>query len=884
MSPSDKHSVPPKWPLKLLRLFIKKRYLEEIEGDMEERFQDNLEAFSVKKARRLYAWDTIKLLRATLVKSLSGDIQLNHYGMFKNYLKTSVRNIKRHALFSGINIIGLAISMSIGIFMIVLLSELQSFDAFHDKKDRTYRVTTSRQGLFHGEETYLATASHYIGDQIEHRIPEVEDVLVLRRKLSAELTADEKSIPTSGYYATASFFDVFSFKLLKGNPKTALKTPGAIILTASTAKRLFRDSDPIGKTVGVDGNSDFETGIITGIVEDPPTNSHITFEMLVSMATMENSLVEHRRNIKGNHGHYADSYVYLVLQEDADIVKVESMIADMLADHNSRKAPMTLALEPMGQFVIGGAGFPPGPTFLKRRIDMMIGLTIIVLLSACFNYTNLSLARALRRSKEISVRKVIGGTSLQIFSQFILEAVLLSSMAVILGLGLFFLIKPGFLNLPELSIDGTTIFTLNVTPIHLVYYLLFTLFVGTIAGFFPALTLSKLKATVLFKGASKMKLLSGVNTRQALITFQFALSIGLIVSAMMVHGQYQYLLNYDLGYDTDNIVNIKIQGDYMDLLENEYVKMSEVLGTSRSSVVLGTRNAELGEAFSEDKSDMVMFSTNYIGQNYLNMHEFELIAGTGFQDHLKEGQVQNTLVVNETFLKELNLGDPYEAIGKSIWYFGEQKMQIQGVVKDFISMSLDAEVPKAFAFVKMGATNNGILGVKVESNHLWTTMAKLEKAYKELDPVHPFQATFYDDEIASTYAASKTTYSVISFLALLAISISTLGLLGMTVYTTEGRMKEISIRKVLGAGINSLMLLLSRGFLIMIVLAAVMAIPGSLYIVNNMILSKFLYKAEMGLIETLSGFIIILLIGVLTVGWQVRTATTQNPAELLRNE
>ncbi|MEO0553823.1 MAG: ABC transporter permease [Bacteroidota bacterium] len=876
--------LPPRWPLKFLRFFIKKKYLEEIEGDMEERFQDNLKTFSVKKARRLYAWDTLKLLRSTLMKSLDGDIRLNHYGMLKNYLKTSVRNVKRHALFSGINVVGLAVSLSIGIFMIVLLSELHSFDAFHDKKDRIYRVTTSRQALFQGEEDYLATASHYIGDRMWQQVPEVEQVLVLRRGLTADLHSDQKAIATSGYYATNSFFNVFSFKLLKGNPQTALKSPGAIVLTESAAKRLFNTMDPIGKTVGVEGNGDFNTGMITGIVEDPPVNSHVTFEMLVSMKTMENSLVESRRGIKNNPGNYSESYVYVLLKKDADIAKIESIMADMMADHNSRKAPMTLTLESMEQFITGGAGSPPGPTFSKRKINMMMGLTFIVLLSACFNYTNLSLARALRRSKEISVRKVIGGTSLQIFLQLILEAILLSLIALILGLGLFFFIKLGFLNLPELVATGPPTFRLDLGPIHVIYFLLFTLVVGTIAGFFPALALSKLKAIALFNDISKVKLFSGINARRALITFQFTLSIGLIMCAVMVHKQYQYVLNYDLGYDTENIVNIQIQGDYMDQLENEYTKMSEVVATSRSYVVLGTRNAELGEAFSEDKSDMVLFTTNYIGQNYLDMHGFELIAGSGFQASLKEEQIQNAIVVNETFLRELDLGDPHEAIGKNIWYFGERKMLIQGVVKDFISMSLDAEVPKAFAFVNMRATGDGILGVKIASNDLWNTMEKLEKSYKELDPVHPFEATFYDDEIARTYASSKTTYSVISFLAFLAISISTLGLLGMAIYTSESRLKEVSIRKVLGAGISSLMLLLSRAFLGMIIIAAVIAVPGATYIVDDYILNEFLYRTEIDLIEMLSGFIIVLFIGVLTVGWRVRAAAVQNPAKLLRNE
>ena len=768
--------------------------------------------------------------------------------------------------------------------MIVLLSELHSFDEFHQKKDRIYRVTTSRPALFQGEAENYASASHYIAGQIEAEISSVEQVLDLGRDLTAELKTEDKGIAVRGYYATPSFFDVFSFKLKKGNPHTALENPGAIILTESTAKKLFGDSDPINKTITVDGNQDFKIGMITGIMEDPPINSHLNFEALVSMKTVENSLVERRRNLKNNPGNYVQSYVYVVLKEGAKVADIESAMANMVADYNSQKVPIKLSLQPMDEFVTRDAGNQPGPTFSKQKIDVMIGLTLVVLLSACFNYTNLSLVRALRRSKEISVRKITGATRFQIFSQFMTEAVLLSLIALIVGVGMFFLIKPAFLNLPNLIAGGRAMFSLDITVIQLAYFFLFAITIGCIAGFFPALVLSKLKASALFNDASKIKLFSGVGVRQALITCQIALSIGLIMCAVIVHKQYKYVLNYDLGYDTENIVNINIHGDYIDVLENEYAKMAEVVETSRSSVILGTRTGSYADAMSEDRSDTIMFSCNYIGSKYLDMHGFKLIAGKGFTTTPKKGENENNIIVNERFLKELELGLPEEAIGKQVWYFDEEKLIIQGVVKDFISMSLDAEAPEAFGFLNRAADENALLGVKIASNNLLATMQALEKSYKKIDPVHPFEATFYDDQIARTYEDSKTSYTIISFLALLAISISTLGLLGMAVFTIETRMKEISIRKVLGAGIRNLMFLLSRSLFVMISIAAAIAIPVTRHIVDDVILSKFLYRTEIGVIETLSGLAIVLLIGILTVGWQVRTAAVQNPADLLRDE
>ena len=305
--------------------------------------------------------------------------------------------------------------------------------------------------------------------------------------MTADLKTDDNGIAIRGYYATASFFDVLSFKLKKGNPQTALEKPGAIVLTESAAKKLFGDSDPMDKTINVEGNPDFKIGVITGIVEDPPINSHLDFEALVSMKTIENSLVPRRRNFRTIPARYAQSYVYLVLTEGANVADIESTMATMMDDYNSKSAPNRLSLQPMDEFVTRDAGFQPGPTFSKQKIDMMIGLTLIVLLSACFNYTNLSLVRALRRSKEISVRKITGATRLQIFSQFMTEALLLSLIALIVGVGMFFLIKPEFLSLPNLTAGGRAMFLLDIAPIHLFYFLLFAIVVGCIAGFFPAL-------------------------------------------------------------------------------------------------------------------------------------------------------------------------------------------------------------------------------------------------------------------------------------------------------------------------------------------------------------------------------------------------------------
>lgn len=880
----------PKWPLKFLRFFVKKEYLEEIEGDMEELFLENIHQFSHKRARRIYAWEILKLFRLPIIRNIEINYSLNQYGMYKNYLKTSLRGLKKNMLFSSINIIGLAISMSVGILMILLLSELNSFDDFHAEKNTIYKVTTTRVQGLSGNEVHLSSSSFYIGNQLKESVPGIEKVLLMNvNELSADLRTEEKAIGINGFYASDSFFDVFSFKLKQGNPKSALANPNSIILTESSAKELFGDTNPIGETISVEENSDFQEGIITGIVEDPPVNSHMRFDALVSLNTLKKPVIDEENDINSPDD-INNSLVYIVLNEHTTKEEVENAMATIMSDYNkSLEHPITHLLQPMDTFVTSDVyNNGMGPMFSQRKINIMLGLTFIILLSACFNYTNLSLARALRRSKEVGIRKVMGANRFQVFAQFMVEALLLALLALVVGLGLFFIIRPEFLNLPNPAAMGYDMFSLKINYINLLYFLLFAIGLGLLAGFQPALFLSKYKALNAFNDARKTKVFTkGINLRHVLTGFQFTISMGLIICAVLVHKQYKFSLNYDLGYKTENIVNIPIQGDYANLLENEYGKIPEVVETSKSSWVLGTggEGMSVGMVMSKENPKPAPFLLNIVDDTYLSMHELEFLAGSGFIRPLGEGQSPTHIIVNEEALKTLNIDSPEEAIGKTILYNGAP-LQIQGVVKDFIRIALTKDIFKSFAFVQTNKVEQyKSLNVKIASNNITATLKKLEEEYKKLGLLHPFEAHFYDDQIANVYEQEKTTYTLISFLAFLAISISTLGLLGMAVYTMESRKKEISIRKVLGAGIRNLTALLSREFTVIILLSSLIAIPITLYIVDTKVLNEFnSYRIEIGLIDSLSGIAVMIIIGALTIGWQIRLAFVKNPSDTLRNE
>lgn len=877
----------------------KAEYQEEILGDLAEYKQELLT--KPKWKRKVFYWfHVFNFLQPWSLKKIEGNQQLNQYGMFKNYIKTSFRSLKNNALFSAINVVGLAISMSIGILMILLISELNSFDDFHENSESIYRISSNK--FMYGQELDMGSASFFVGEEVGRQVPGIESQVIIREGVSADIRVDAGLIHLSGLYSTPGFFNVFSFNLKQGNPETVLDGPNKIVLTASTAIKLFGTEEVLGKTLDFQSTGGWQTrqinAVVSGVMEDPPKNSHLQFESIVSMDTYDQPATSGTgwdANYRTDPQDYQGNYVYLQLDEQTDPKDVESSMAQIVESYNATQDhPVTHMLQPMSTFVTSDKYENDlGPRFSQSQLNVMLVLTLVVLLSACFNYTNLSLARSLRRSKEIGIRKVAGARRGQVFTQFIIEAIMLSLLALIVGMGLFLFIKPGFLNMPNPASSGHNMFTLGIGWQQGVYFLMFTVAIGAIAGFIPAYFLSKLKSMVIFSDASKVKVFAGLNIRRVLSVLQFALSIGLIMCAVIVNKQYQFALNYDIGLDTENIVNIKIQGDYQALLESEYSKLPEVVSMSTSMMTMGTGSAELAMIQPEDKSSESIIFWNGIDHRYLEMHQVELLAGKGFLNPIVSGQDREQIILNEHALKALNLGSPEEAIGKFVYMRGywRAKLQVTGVAKNFVNTSINTlgqgeiMMNKGFGFVQqMHGETSGLLGVKFRGNDLVGLMQKLETGFKLHDPEHNFEAEFYSDEIADTYEAQKTAFTLISFLAFLAISISVLGLLGMAVFTTESRMKEISVRKVLGAGVSHLMLVLSKSFVWMIVIAGIIAIPVAHYVVDKELLTTYDHRVDVGMFEFLSGFVIVLLIGASSIVWQIRRAATQNPADLLRNE
>ncbi len=864
-------STPPRWMDKIIELYCRADMMEDLQGDLHEYYARNLKKGRAK-ANLIFLIDVFKFCRLYTIRKPKIRRKMTFFNLIGNYFKTSARSLARNKLFSTINIFGLAISMSIGILMITYISELLSFDTFHTKKGRIHRVISHYEDIsgFNGN---FASASIFVGEKLREEYTGFEKVLIMRSRFSEDLSKDENTIAVRGLYSSEEFFDVFSFNLLSGNPATALKEPYSLVLTQKTASKLFKEEQALGRVV-VAGENKYT---VTGVMEDIPTNSHIQFEAMASLSTLEGKLGLSWRSMWMN-------YVYVLLEEGQKPSMVNGYLDEIAEVENAKtdRYSVTNEIENISEIVPGKElSNPIGPMLTWKGISQLVLLTLFVLVSACFNFTNLSIARSLRRAKEVGVRKVVGAGRGQIFTQFVFEAIIVSLLSLIISYGLFILIKPFFM---ELIVDSDDGITMDFQWMHILYFVGFAILVGFIAGVLPSVFLSKMKAISVFRDASSLKLTKGINLRKILIVLQFTTSIFLIIGSTIAYRQYKFALNFDMGFTTENVLNVSLIGNDSKLLMTEMEKLSEISAISRSGMIPNTGQVWVEDFKYKDPLDSAEIFVNYVDKNYFGTHEFTFIAGGSFPYDLEEGD-SKFVVIDELLLKRFNFENPQSAIGEILTMNKkvDEKLEIVGVVEKFQYTNIQ-NTSEPVALIQGTADDYRHLNLVVKTDDAIGLMDKLESVWTEVDTVHPFEARFYDELIQEAYDDQAVLFKIFGFLAFLAISIASMGLLGMAVFTTETRQKEISVRKVLGATEGNLMYILSKGFIIMLIISAIIAMPLSYLFFTEMVMADFVNRITIGPIELLSGVFIVFAIGILTISWQTRKAAKTNPAEMLRSE
>lgn len=873
---------PPVLADKFLRWYCRHANIEDIHGDLEELFAIHATKLPLWKAKARYYKNVLSIIcsyalrrrRKSAAFSSYSDSPI-HPAMLKNYLIVATRNLARHKFFSIINIVGMAIGMSISLLLIAMLSFLWRYDDFHVNKDNIYRIISEVNN--HHDNENLASAPAVLAEKLKNEYTSIEKITRINSSATVDASFENKQLPLQGYFTDPDFLNIFSFPLVKGNMQRALEKTNSIIITQSTSSRFFGGEEPMGKVIDIHGLGAFE---ITGIMKDIPKNSHLQFQALIPYEALINLHRQGNTRLFNNDWkNFHNSYVYLVLPENDDPDDIEQFLSEISREAYAKEKQFVTSfkLQSLRDIVPGTElNDQIGPSWGYASLGIFAFLTLMILLPACFNYTNISISRALKRMKEIGLRKVMGGQKNQIFFQFVTEAIIITLLALILSFGIFHVIREEFLTL----LVGSEGLDLEPNVETILYFVLFAVLVGFMAGVIPAMYFSKLTPIQALKGKSSARTSSSFVFQKFLVLSQFALSMGFIMGVVIVLSQYYYTLNFDFGFNEENILDVTLQETDPQILKNEFRRLPEVETISMSSHVLGTEvSAPIWVKGTEHLDSAEVFHM-FIDENYISNFGLDIISGNDFPQNLSYNH--RHVMVNEEFLKQFKIESPSDAIGETYIFPDNQELVISGVLKNFHYTDLRQPV-RPFAF-RYDPKEFKVANIRVVTGDMFKTLTAMESTWKTFAGERKFIAKFFEDEMQESYSIYFSMIKICGFLALLAISISCLGLLGMVVFNVENRVKEIGIRKVMGATEMSVVLLLSKQFLKLMTIAAFIAVPFTWLFFENAFLNRYHYKIEIGITEVVVSVAILTAIGLTTILSQTIRAASTNPVESLRSE
>ncbi|HEX9829546.1 MAG TPA: FtsX-like permease family protein, partial [Bacteroidota bacterium] len=732
-----------------------------------------------------------------------------------------------------------------------------------------------------GTEPY-ASSPRPLGGVVKELSPVVEAVASLTR-LNSEAKVGPNNVRMEGFVTDKSFFDVFGFQLTEGSLQSALTAPEAILLSKSTAEKIFGAESPVGKTLTLEEFGDF---IVTGVVNSPPGKTHLEFDFLGSSAILP--LLEQEEKIfpaTTNWKNYYTNYTYVRLKTGHRADELIPVLASIPKTYYGNLELETrdagYSFEPQQLTHI-----TPGPILsnnLGRAMPEFVLLIIGVLASigmvaAVFNYAGLTLAKSLSRAKEVGIRKVAGADRKQLIAQFLVESIVVLLLAVIAGetfLRVFLI--PGFRGLQMTS--GLNLdFSLDATT-YLLFFLL-ALVTGICAGAVPAAVMSGFRPALVLKSMAGIHIFSRVTLRKILLGFQFVLSLVLVIVVITIYRQFSYTQSVDYGFTRQNIISIPLQGNSYEMVAHMVSKYPEVADYTAVSHHMGTwEDSSIDIRLTSDGEKMTVRDYS-VDERYLANLELELMAGKNFENDAP-GLNKSRVIVNQRFLESFGLGSPTDAVGKTLFLEDNTQVQIAGVLKDFLYKPLVYQLEPVM--LRYQPDSWRFILVSTHGNDPDATVASLQKGWKEIDSAHPFEYRFYDVILKEVYNFFADIVVMIGFLAFLALTISLLGLLGMVTFSAESRTKEIGIRKVMGASIRQIVLMFARQELVLLLSASVVAVPVSLYI-GGMLLDSFAYKITLGVEIVLSGLFMVFFLAGIVVALRALKSASANPVEALRYE
>ncbi len=805
--------------------------------------------------------------------------------MLKNYIKIALRNLKRNKLYSILNITGLAVGITCCILILLYVQDELSYDRFHENADRIYRVTS--HFVLKDRGMNFASTAHVQGPMFKEAYPEVENYVRFnsygsRRMIRYKDTsyAEEKFI-----WVDNSIFDIFTFNLIKGNPKEALVKPNTVVITEEIAEKYFGDEDPIGKNLQIHND---ELYMVTGVVENIPTNSHIRPDFLASFSTLD---LQPTGNATADLVNNVDYYTYLLLKEGADYKELENKFVGFVEKY----------LGPLFSSIGGSAKYELQPLTsiylhshkeneLERTGDMAYvwlfsGIGLFILLLACLNFMNLSTARSANRAKEVGLRKVVGAHRLQLIKQFIGESMILTFIAILFSLIFVSFTLTIFNNISGKSLSMSTL----SNPVPLLGLFVFFITVSLIGGSYPAFFLSAFRPVEVLQGKLRRGAKSSI-LRIALVSLQFTVSIVLIIGTLVVDEQLSFVRNKKLGYDKDHVIALRIRNEdtqkRVEAIRNSLLSNPAILDVSASSSLpLGQNSFSAHHIAGQPPEEMIMLYTQIVDEHFIDTYKMEIVQGRNFsRDYPTDPQ--ESIIINEAAAKKLGWQDG--PLGREIEAFMSltefKKYRVIGVVKDYHFQSLHEKIrPLVLYNASPYGGNYYRISMRVRPENIQETIAFLRSKWKEFDSRYPLEFVFVDEQYDAMYRAEERLGKLFGYFTALAILIGCLGLFGMSAYSAEQRTKEIGIRKVLGATTSHVTVLLVREFTKWVLLAVLIAWPVGYFIMNSW-LQNFAYRIGLGAGTFVLAALLALIIALMTVTYQALKAAVANPAESLKYE
>ncbi len=869
---------PPRKALAFLRWFCREDYLEEIEGDLIEVFGREVED-SPRKARWKFFWSVLKYFRPGFIRSFSNSNQFHPMGMYKSYFKIGWRNLVGNKTLAFIKIFGLSIGLSACMLIFLYAKDEMSYDQFHENKTRLYRIIQTFDIGGRPSQT-VGTTNAVVGETFARELPEVQHYVRING-FPVTIKKDDVMLTENTLFVDDNFFSVFTFPLWAGDARTALKELHSVVLSKDMALKYFGTVDVIGKSLEIKIGDDFEDFSIRGVSENFPQNSTLKTGVLLPFESYERY-----NDNKDWFGGSMNTFVLLTPQADDNTVagKMQAVFDRNITGEIARakerlgtEVSISLALQSLTDIHLSTqAGPDNGMTDGSKSVYSYIltCIAVFILVIACINFVNLSVAQSLRRSKEIGIRKVIGSTRKQIVRLFLTESFLVSAVAFVISILLALLVLPLF---NELANKKLSLSYLSDGYLYAGFFLLL-LVTAFFTGSYPSLVLSAFQPVKALY--SREKLMGKNYLTKSLIVLQFALAVFLIIGTIAIHSQMNFLLHADLGYDSRNLVRIDIpvskSSDRLpELFKNELEGKPGIVNVAAKNA--GRRTS--GVKVDGKTIDIEMGKVN---ESFLPVFRIPILAGRNFSPDFPSDS-SYSVIVNESFVKEAGWNLDV-AVGKTVNYLDDTKpaATVVGVIKDYHFASLKEKITPQLLTMEP-TFNYGQLWVKISAEDTPATLALLRDTYGELVRYFPYTYHFMDDLHAKNYEAEAKWKQIIAFASGLFIIISCMGLFGLVMLSAGQRTKEIGIRKVLGASVSKIMLMLSKEFVLLVSIAFVVASPIGYYVVDGW-LQGFAYRISMGWWMFFSGGAMVMAIALATMGFQAIKAATGNPVNSLKSE